>query len=256
MSIFDADQLDENKDYLAELTGPGGKFDKTKYANDTELLKALAKKAVHGDRTIDQRNKEFDELREDFLKERANNVATAKLEDLVKNIQSRDNNDQQAPPSDGVKQASLDPEALAKLVAQQVAALKAQEQEEANVNKVEAKLKDRYGDNARNVIREKMNALSLTDEDIKFLAKKSPDAVLNALGLNQPVHDDYQAPPRSNVRSDSFKPTVEVRDALYYEKMRREDPKSYFSEKMSVQRLKDMDRPEFLTRYREQERRT
>jgi hypothetical protein len=99
-----------------------------------------------------------------------------------------------------------------------------------------------------------MNSLGLTAEDIQLLAKKSPEVAINALGLNQP-QQPYSNPPMSNTRSDSFKPSVDIRDAVYYEKLRRDNPKEYFSERTSVQRLKDMDHPDFLKRYNTQDQR-
>jgi len=97
-----------------------------------------------------------------------------------------------------------------------------------------------------------MNSLGLTAEDLKLLAKKSPEVAINALGLNV-QQQQYQNPPTSNTRSDSFKPSVDIRDAVYYEKLRRDNPKDYFSPKTSVQRLQDMDHPDFLKRHQEQE---
>jgi hypothetical protein len=96
-----------------------------------------------------------------------------------------------------------------------------------------------------------MNTLGITDEDLKFLAKKSPDAVINALGFNQQRDETYQAPPRSSQRTDNFSPAAEPRDLIFYEKMRKEDPKKYFNPDTSVQRLKDMDSQNFLKRYQE-----
>lgn len=247
-SLFDQEEVfDENKDYLEELIGPGGKFDVAKYNNDRDVaIKAVAKGKVLGDRTIDQRNKEFDELREVWLQERAQSMAQAKFEELRLAMENQ-NDDTTITPVVNVE-PTLDPNKLKGLVSQQLQEIEAERRKSENLTKVENRLKERFGDNAKSALKDKMNTLGLSYEDLKLFAQRSPEAVITALGLNQQP-EPYQSPPRSSIRSDNFLPQTDIRDAVYYEKMRKEDPKTYFSEKTSVQRLKDMDAPEFLTRY-------
>jgi len=254
-SLFD-DQSDKT-DYLATLTGPGGKYDRTRYASEAEMFQAIAKGKVFADRTLEHKNQEFDQLRDEYVKVNAQAIAGEKFQELVTKYENRGNpdNNQQLPPADKTVAPTIDPNKIAEVVAAQVREIKAKELETENLNKVEQSLRERFGDNAQSILKEKMNALNLTQEDVKLLAKRSPEAVLNTLGLNQ-QRETYQSPPQSSVRSDSFKPTTEIRDAVYYEKLRQSDPKTYFSPKMSVQRLKDMEDSEFMVRYNQQQRRT
>lgn len=242
----------EDEDFLAQLTGPGGKFDKSRYTDESELMKAMAKSISHADKFIAAKNEQFDQLREDYLRERDENRAKANLEDYAKRISS---NDQQTPPAVN-EQKPLDEVKFKALAAEQALAayeqLEAKKKLEANFAVFENKLREKYGDKSREVLRERMNALNLTQDDIRLLASKSPEAVINTLGLNQPAPQSYSLP-RSSTNSDSFRPDTTTRDALYYEQLRREKPKEYFSEKVSVQRIKDMDHPDFMKRYTERE---
>lgn len=248
MSVFD--QEDDNKDYLAELTGPGGKFDKTKYASDQEMYQAIAKSNVHGSRTIAQRNTEFDELRESYLAKSAEADAAAKLDELIKKYETRGNdgttNNQNV--GDVNQPQELDPKKIEEIVAKKLQEIEVARKENDNMNVVDARLREVYGDNASQILKEKMNTLGISNEDLKFLAKKSPEAVFNALGLNQ-QRESFTPVPRGNTRSDNFKPETTIRDAVYWEKLRNESPKEYFSQKNSVQRLQDMENPDFLKRY-------
>lgn len=246
------DNHDENTDYLAELTGPGKKFDRTKYASEQEMYQAIAKGKVEGDRYISFKNKDFDDLKEDFLRIRADNVTKDKLEDLLARREQGLEVPAPQPIAGNVDKPSLDPQDLDAAVERKLLAIEVKRTEKANMEKVETRLRERYGDNAKSVLREKMSTLGISDEDLKFLAKKSPEAVFNALGVNQQP-DAYDAPPRSSLRSDNFSPKADLRDAVFYEKMRTTNPKEYFSEKMSIQRLKDMDRPDFLARYNQRQ---
>jgi len=256
-SLFD-DQIEDKIDYLTELTKPGAKFDKTKYGNELEMYQAIAKGKYHADKAYDAKIEQFDQLREDFIRVKDTSTTKAELEALETRLAQRlkqndgivntDTNIQNQPTFD-LKQ--IEDIATAKAIA----ALEARETkkaEETNLAVVESRLRERFGTNAKDILRDKMNSLGLTAEDLKLLAKKSPEVAINALGLNI-QQQQYQNPPSSNMRSDSFKPSVDVRDAVYYEKLRRDNPKDYYSEKTSVQRLKDMDHPDFLKRYQENE---
>lgn len=261
MSLFDQnDSIDENKDYLEELIGPGGKFDVTKYNNDRDAaIKAMAKGKAHADKTLDQRNKEFDELREAFLakseeadKKSAEAEAKAKFEELVTRFEASKNTNQDDTNKSGiVDQPTLDPSKIEEIVANKLQEIEVKKRENDNLSVVDSRLRERFGDNAANILKEKMNTLGISNDDLKFLAKRSPEAVFNALGLNQQVQENFQAPVRGSTRNDSFSPKTTTRDAVYWEKMRKDEPKKYFSPDNSVQRLKDMDSPDFLKRYQE-----
>lgn len=253
-SIFD--QNDEI-DYLNELTQPGGKFDRAKYKTDDELLKAMAKSNFHGDRFIDHKNQEFDQLREDALRWRKESTTQAKLEDLLTRMERKENNSVN---TDTNVESHIDLNKIEELATQKAIAavqkMEIEKKESESLAAVESRIRQRYGSNAASILRDKMNELGLTTEDLKLLAKRSPEAAINALGLNpQPVQHSW-SPPSSSVRTDSFKPSADVRDAVYYEKLRKDNPKEYFSEKVSVQRLKDMDHPDWLKRYEEQNNRS
>lgn len=253
MSVFD--QEDDQKDYLSELTGPGGKFDRTKYASDQEMYKAIAKSNVHGDRTISQRNTEFDELRTAFINKSAEADAAAKLEDLMKKYEEKAlNRDTTNNLNVGdVNPPVIDEAKIEATVEAKIRAIETSKTEKANLDRFDQRLRERFGENASSGLQDKMNTLGLSKETLKSLAKVSPEAALNALGLHQQVDNNYQAPPRSNTRSDNFKPEVQIRDAVYWEKLKNDSPKEYFSQSNSVQRLKDMENPDFLKRYRERQ---
>lgn len=247
-NIFDQED-DQNLDYLAELTGPGGKFDRTKYTSEADMYKAIAKGKVEADRMITHKNQEFDQLRETYLDVQAKATAAEKFEELVTKFENRTNTNTTNTSEVGNVAPQFDPTKLDELLETKLTAREAQRKEKANMDMVDQRLRERFGDNASAIVKDKMNTLGITTEDIKFLAKKSPEAVFNALGLNQQRTEEYQPAPRSNTRSDSFQPTVTIRDAVFYEDLRKTKPKEYFSQSTSVQRLKDMEHPDFLKRY-------
>lgn len=247
MSVFDQED-DQNKDYYAELTGPGGKFDRTKYASDQEMHQAIAKSNVHGSRTIDFKNQEFDELRETLIAKTAEANTAAKLDELIKKYEARDNKDTTNNPNVGdVNLPVIDEAKIEATVEAKIRAIESSKSEKANLDAFDQRLREAHGENAGSVLRDTMNTLGISSEDLKSLAKKSPEAALNTLGLNKRT-DTFQAVPRSSIRTDSFKPETTLRDAVYWEKLRSENMNEYFSQKNSVQRMQDMDHPDFLKR--------
>lgn len=246
------DLFDQEEDPIAILTGPGGKFDRTRYKDEAEMYKDIAKSKIEADKFISVKNEQFDQLREDSLKWREEALAKANIEDYMTRMAQKDTTTTQV----AVK-PELDTEAIKKLATEQALStyqqIEAQKKQESNFSVVENKLREQFGERAKEVLRERMNALNLTQEDVKFLAMKSPEALINTLGLNNFPKPAYDNLPRGSTNSDSFRPTTTLRDAVFYEDLRREKPKEYFSEKMSVQRIKDMDHPQFLKRYEERE---
>lgn len=246
--IFDQ----EETDFLAELTKPGGKFDRTRYASEAEMYQAIAKGKYEADKTIAVKNEQFDQLREDSLKWREEALAKANLEEY----QTRMNQNTNTTNTQVDTKPQLDMAQITELAKKEALAaltqLELQRKQDSNFGLVETKLRERYGEKAKEVLRERMNALNLTVEDAKSLAAKSPEALINALNLNS-APASYDNLPRGSSNSDSFRPTATIRDAIFYEDLRREKPKEYFSEKVSVQRIKDMDHPDFLKRFYERQ---
>ncbi len=239
----DQPQFDENKDYLAELTGPGGKFDRTKYKSDEEMYKAIAKGKAFADRTIEHRNKEFDELREQFLSKTAEANAAAKFEDMFNQYMgNRQQNNSDKQPNDEDEKPTLDAQQIAELLDKRLQEKDARDQEKRNMDELEKRLTQRFGDRARAELQGRMSISGLTADDIKLLARKSPEVALNALGVFPQQGDNYQAPPASSMRSDNFQPNANgKRTASYWDKLKKSDPKKYWSPESSTQRMKDID---------------
>src|SRR6267154_5973759 len=87
-SLFD-DQIEDNIDYLTELTKPGAKFDKTKYSNELDMYRAIAKGKWHGDKAFDAKLEQFDQLREDYIKVKETSTTKAELDSLRTLLEQR-----------------------------------------------------------------------------------------------------------------------------------------------------------------------
>lgn len=231
-SLFDQNddnpQLDQSKNYLDELVGDGKKF---------KTVEDLARGKAEADLYISTLNKRSDELREDYLKLREEATAQAKLQDLIDRLETNNRNTPRLPEETPERQPTpqFDPSKLDSLIEEKLLKTEANRKSETNFRAVQTKLKEQLGSNYQSVLQDKMNELDLTTEDINALARKSPTAFFNTLGLNAPQQDTQMLAPRSTQRP-GFSPRLpEKRTWSYYEKLRKENPKIYYDPKIANQ---------------------
>ena len=229
---------DPNKDYLQDFVGEG-----KKYQSVDEAAKALAKKAVHADALIDTLTKKQDELRSDYLRVIEENKTRAKLEDLINHMESK----RQQPTSDEPKATGdaqqLDLNKVEELFTRKFQETENQKRERENYSLVESKLKERFGNNFAEPLKEQIADLGMSQEDVNFMARKNPKVLIKALGLEkQPTQENlFPSSPRSTQRPEGFRasPGNEKRTWSYYQNLKAKDPKSYYSPKTNQQMVAD-----------------
>lgn len=220
----------EIKSYRELLVGEGKKF------KDEE---DLAKGKYYADAAISVKDKQLDEMRELVLKQREQINAQESLEELLDQLKQRELANSTNTPAKEVQTKpmnTVDDDSLFYSKLEKYEALKAGKK---NLDTVDNKLKEVYGDKASDFLKAKMKELELSQEDINDLARKSPTAFYNTLGLNQQKRNDsYQAPPRSEVRNDSFKPSVEQHTWSWY-KQKYKNRDFITNKDINVQMAKD-----------------
>ena len=227
------DQVDPNKNYLEELVGDGKKF---------KSPEELARGKYEADLFIAHKNREYDTLREDYLKA-TEQLKTAKtLEELVDQIANKPSNSETTlNANDAMNQPKYDPKEVESLFDTKFREREIQRAQAENFNIVKDKLIENYGMNYQTHVKAQIEDLGISAEEFNALAKANPKLVIRTLGLDQVrQREDFQAPPRSTVRTDTFAPKgAAKRDWAYYEKMRASDPKTYTNPKTQVQMHND-----------------
>lgn len=224
---------DPNVNYLNELVGEGKKF---KSSED------LAKGKYEADQYVKTLERQLDEMRVDYSKLRDDYNSRAKLEELIDQIESRQQQQQlpsNPPPAVVPQQPSIDPKQIESLVSSKIMEHESSKAQQQNFNFVRSKLEERFGRNYQETLKQQVNELGLTEDFVNDLAKKHPQVLLKTLGLDQPAkQQNFQAPPR-NERSDHFQPTTQKRTWSYYQQLKKADPKIYYDPKTQVQMHKD-----------------
>ena len=228
-------EFDQNKDYLEDLVGEGKKF---------KDIQALAKGKAYSDATIDILTKKLDDLRTDYLKLREENTAQAKLQEYIDRLEKLPEERERVamePEAKGNKSDGLKLEDIESLFESKIEQREAASRERQNFEIVQNKLKERYGDNSSKFLTEQMQNLGLSREDINQMARKQPNVLIKALGLDQtPSNETFRAPPQSSRRSDTFSPTAgQKRTWSYYQELKKTNPRLYHDPQTNIQMQKD-----------------
>lgn len=219
----------EPQNYLAELVGEGKKF------KDAE---ALARGKYEADRFIEIKNKQFDDLREDYLRLMDESKNRAKLEDLITQLEGKQIVDPEPQKPMIPNEPTLKPEDIESLVDKRITETERARQQQSNFNVVKAKLEERFGDNYASHVRERVKELGLTADELNDLARRSPNAAINALGLNaQP--SGFQNQPVSSVTRKPAQGSQKTWQ--YYQEMKRTNPKLYTDPKITNEMIQQAE---------------
>jgi len=230
------------KNYLETLTGPGGKFDKTKYKSDGEMLEALARGKWEADNFIVTKNKAFDDLSADYIRLKEEVEKGPKIQELFDQMTQKLASTNQNPGNDVTNPPpAFDPKQVETMISNTLQAHELAKLQRANQDSVRAKLTERYGANYPNIVKQQIEDLGVTEDLFNSLAKNNPKLLIKTLGLDQqPQQDVFQAPPQSSVRTDSFAPRGgSKRTWNYYQELKKTNPRLYADPKTQTQMAMD-----------------
>ena len=203
--------IDETKDWHAELVGEG-----KKYADE----KALALSRVHADRHIAFVESENAEMRNEILRLKQEANAGAKLQELLDKLDSQQQltSREQTPHSNEDIKPALKLDEVESLVSSKIQQHEQQRREQDNYNQVKAKLTERFGNNFKTVLKDKSDALGLSDEEVNTMARKNPNLFIKTFDLNA-QSETFQTPPRT---SGIFSPKLpQKRNWNYYQDLKK-----------------------------------
>jgi len=218
--------------YLEELVGDNKKFKTTE---------DLAKGKYISDNYILTLESQLDQLRNDYTKLHEEQVAKAGLQELIDKMNSPK---PVTPDITKVPDAKppIDPKQIEDLIDSRMSQREQARRDQENVNLVKSKLEEKWGKEYHDSLQQRLSDVDLTGDQFNQMAKNNPKTLIKLLELESqqytPSRDPW-APPRSQVRTDSFKPQTEVRDWAWYQDLKVKDPKKYYSPATNVQMHKD-----------------
>ena len=202
-------------------------------------VESLAKAKYHADNHIKTLEAKMDELRADYLKIHEENQARATLEELSKQLEGRQQlTSSEQPRANEVTEKPLDLRQIDNLLSERLQRHEIAKKEQENADLVRSKLKQRFGDKYTDVVNEQINELGLTVEDFNAQARKTPKALLKALGMDDTRQETFQTPPRSQAQ---FSPKIEKKNKTWseWQALKKENPRLYYDPKITVQMERD-----------------
>lgn len=228
----DQPALDPNKNYLDEYVGEGKKY---------KTAAELAYSKAHADMTIALRNRELDQLRADYLKEKEQNNTGETLKALMDQLKASGSSSYPNPPANEAPPSTFDPKQLDSLVSSKIMEHETTRKQEENFKSVQDKLIERHGPGYKEVLNKQMLELGLSAEDINSMARKQPQVFVRTFGLDtKPIGEKFQTPMESNL---GFAPsTGPKRTWTYYQEIRKNQPTVYHDQKTQQQMMADYAR--------------
>jgi len=234
MSVFEDNQsTDETlSDNLEDWIGEG-----KKYATQEDALRSVP----HAQKHIDQLEKSYAKLKEEFDKAQSAAEQAAKLDEITELLKQGAT---KPTPSDNSEESKgVTPEALEELIKSRVPEYieraTTQKQQETNVQAVQSHLVERFGGEqaARKALEEKATELGISLTDMKDMAAKSPKAVLAYF----PTQGQPNRGMQSSANTEAMSATSSAREGTwaFYETLRKTDPKTYWKPATQQRLMKD-----------------
>ena len=216
--------IDESVDYYSELVGEGKKF---------KTEKDLARGKWESDQYIKK-------LRADLEAAKAELQNKSSMEELVNKLRNEERPSES--PSPTPERPVLSEDDFENKVLELLAKRERERNLETNMERVTRVLEESLGssDAARLALVKAAKDTGMSMNEIRELAQRSPNAVFKLIGVN----DSGRQPQVPTVPRNQYNPAASevggtARNSAYYERMKQTDPKRYFSEKTTVEMIRD-----------------
>lgn len=241
MSVFDGEQTtattgsqpttDDNQDFLKAVTEAKGE-----QWSDPQVL---AKGYVSAQEYIKQLEQQTQELKEDLGKQDYTKELLEQLRNTgTPSAQAQPPQQQQSTAGEENTTPVFSEDELKSLVATTLSELSVEEKRKQNVAAVDSKLTELYGDKAGSMVEAKAKELGMSLDKLQDIASESPVAFMQLVGAEQTESKPDFTQSTVNTNADSFN-TPQKRNFAYYQKLRKEDSKRYYSNAVQQQMLQD-----------------
>lgn len=221
MNLFEDAPVDHNEASEREEL-----LNKWKDKSKEEILEAK----INSDLFVKTLTKRQDDISKDYLEAKKQLDAQASLQELVDRLNAKPPSNSDLPPANE-ESHKPEPVDFKKEFNELYQKTRQEERQATNAKMVHDKLKERFGNGYQAILRE----TGLSDNKIQELAQEAPEAIFRLVGLNSPK-ENFQAPPRSAQRNDSFAPKgAAKRDWNYYQEMKKINPLIYLDPKIANQ---------------------
>lgn len=191
---------------------------------------ALAKAKVHADSHISNLEKELQELRTDL---QARLTVEEMLERVERSQKAPTDPTREKPDTARHEPGSPKEVDLAAEVAKALKSEKEKERREANLEKTRAGLKERFGADYNQKLKEIAAQLEVSEDFLSGMAVTSPSGFFKLVdSVAKRDNDKPVVPPAPSFDPAKIKDYQGTKTAAYYRELRRTDPNTYFSRRV------------------------
>lgn len=199
----------------------------------------LLEAKVESDLYINTLTARLDDLKKDYLTLREQHQAGTELKELIDQLKSKPQGEENSQSPQGQLPPAIKPEDLDTLVTQRVTEQMTQHQrnlvQRENFNTVQAKLKEQFGPDYQNAYKQRLDTLGLDREFADDLAKNHPTVFMKTFELDTPKQQSNVSVPKTTQRPSSFAPTAQTRNWAYYQELKKTNPRLYLDPKIAIQ---------------------
>lgn len=224
MAVFDptasVPTIDPNKDYYSEYVGEG-----KKYKDNLAAGRAIAEKDIH----IDKVQNEAKALREALTEAERELKTRTSLDEFLSKV--KDEGTRSKEPNHGSEPATVSEDKINEIITARLTASEKQRVESQNVSVVQSGLAKVFGSNYVPTLEAKAQELGVGKEFLENLAKTSPKAFFNAIGVNPEQSKSVFNAPQGTVNVPLG--NSDIKNYAYYQALKKKIPASeYYSAKI------------------------
>ena len=197
----------------------------------------LAKGKLEADKFIDQLKSELSGMREELDKRMTSEEVLAKIKEETRNsVQQQGEN----------TTPSLSEDKVEELVKKTLESTRTEETKHGNLQAVDNKLVEMFGDKAGQWLVTKSQELGVNPGFLEDVAKTSPSAFFNTVGLNEPNIQSKSSVTTSSVNTETLQNVTQQQSAQvgtkrYYDDIRKQNPRKYWTPEVQNQILKSRE---------------
>ena len=193
----------------------------------------LAKGKLESDKFIEQLQTEMSGLRTELDKRLTTEEVLAQIKESQTTVQQPGEN----------TTPSLSEDKLEELVKKTLVSTRTEETKQGNLKAVDNKLIEMFGDKAGNWLVTKSQELGVSPGFLEDVAKTSPSAFFNTVGLSNSNIQSNPSVTTSSVNTETLQnvtqqQTAQVGTKKYYDEIRKENPRKYWTPEVQNQILK------------------
>lgn len=212
--------------YIEKLVGEGKKF---------KTVEDLARGKIESDQFIDNLKREMQELREELGKQEYSR-------ELLNKLSAKDKATESGAVNPG-KEVGTNPKNLSQddvkaLVEEHIRNEEKKRTYTQNVTKASTEVEKLYKEKAREVLETRASELGMTVERLKDIAGESPTAFLKLMGAEEIKEPSTQLP-KTQINTATQSNSSDERNWAWWQNLRRENKRKYFSPEMSKLRYQD-----------------